>query len=425
MTKPLKDKEGQSSRRRAASPPPRHHATRSRRKLQPQAEEEEILVATIQASLRKIAKDYDKSTTFHIESYASSPRTIPGGLHELEKLYHEEKAKMMADVQNLHQKTKILESKLEAAGKEITAARESENVWFSALLAKSAGDDGVTDARLIQEFGNLEGQIHALGHSDAFAPSGKPTRSHVAVPSEDEEFYLAWRSFLHMEERLVELERALKARPVAENHIADWRMATIRCIRSCQRDDRFGDDLATTMYSVFEPLILKDVELEEIELLKKELSQLCRDAVKLRFLMRGSEEHYECVTLEKGLPLSNNTDIAEKYTVWGGKYEEDCSFIRFTIFGALVHRLRHPPGARRALEKAKVLLVHRSAAEVAENVRATLQDPKHCPGRAPAVRAPENKRTGENLDTSNQNPNVARQRGRRTAAAGRRGELRV
>lgn len=306
---------------------------------------------------------------------------------------------MMADVQNLHQKTKILESKLEAAGKEITAARESENVWFSALLAKSAGDDGVTDARLIQEFGSLEGQIHALGHSDAFARSGKPTRSHVAVPSEDEEFYLAWsaasrhertllirarmfqfihdrilnhemfgvatiatasdterRSFLHMEERLVELERALKARPVAENHIADWRMATIRCIRSCQRDDRLGDDLATTMYSVFEPLILKDVELEEIELLKKDLSQLCRDAVKLRFLMRGSEEHYECVTLEKGLPLSNNTDIAEKYTVWGGKYEEDCSFIRFTIFGALVHRLRHPPGARRALEKAKVVM---------------------------------------------------------------------
>ncbi|KAM3563918.1 hypothetical protein MY1884_001039 [Beauveria asiatica] len=68
--------------------------------------------------------------------------------------------------------------------------------------------------------------------------------------------------------------------------------------------------------------------------------------------MRGSEDQYRCVTLERGLPLSGNEDIADPYAVYNGDDKDDASYISFTTFGALVMYPKLEPDREIILEQA-------------------------------------------------------------------------
>ncbi|KAK8143537.1 hypothetical protein G3M48_007074 [Beauveria asiatica] len=92
--------------------------------------------------------------------------------------------------------------------------------------------------------------------------------------------------------------------------------------------------------------------------LKERFSQLCRDAVSVRLQVRGSEDQYRCVRLERGLPLSGNEDIADPYAVYNGDDKDDASY---TIFGALVMYPKLEPDREIILEQAIVAMASDNA----------------------------------------------------------------
>ncbi|OAA40482.1 hypothetical protein BBO_06066 [Beauveria brongniartii RCEF 3172] len=135
----------------------------------------------------------------------------------------------------------------------------------------------------------------------------------------------------------------------------------VKCVQSCQKDDNFSDEIAQTMFTFFERFIEADVETAQIDKLKERFSQLCQDAVSVRLQMRGSEDHYRCVTLQRGLPLSGNEHIADPYAVYNDDDKDDASYIAFTIFGALVMYPKLEPDREIILEQAIVAMASENA----------------------------------------------------------------
>ncbi|KAJ3498449.1 hypothetical protein NLG97_g1112 [Lecanicillium saksenae] len=307
----------------------------------------------------------------------------------------EEFDRMTTEIASLRTGTTELVAQLEIANAKIRAIQGREKTLLSTILDKS-GSDKLLDGDLTRKFVNMRRQIQRLASNRLYASNGQLTRPY-APNAKDDLFYEDWlvesakdRSLLlraamyHLLHRkilgtnhfglfpgataagadqrhwstidrsLSRLEEALQDRRVPENDVTDWRVATFKCIQSAQLGNDEGANVAEDMYYFFERCMIEDAEDTEIGKLRQGFVQLCRDAMKMRLLMRSSPEGYSCVILCDGLPLSRHEDIAEPYAVLRGKSNEASDAIKFTLFGALVKHAKYKGEGEVVLEKAEV-----------------------------------------------------------------------
>lgn len=146
-----------------------------------------------------------------------------------------------------------------------------------------------------------------------------------------------------------------------DNLITDWRVATLKCVRLGNLTEDLGTDMAQYMYNYFERMIVEDVDSSELTTLHARFLQLCQDAIKLRLLMRGSREGYECVRLRSGTDLAENESIAEAFAVFRGDDDDMGDKIKLTMFGALVKHPKYRGEEELVLDKAHVVMARRSS----------------------------------------------------------------
>ncbi|KAM3506920.1 hypothetical protein MY11210_007351 [Beauveria gryllotalpidicola] len=360
---------------------------------------QETLVETIQAF---VTQNDGSMAKLQNVSDTSLPGQSRDGLENLKISHMEEQAKLTAEIDALHQINANLQSQLDLANARVQSVLQRENTMLGNMIPT---DKGPVEGTLRECFARMRKQIQVLGNSPVYASSGKSTCPYVAKSSREDERFLDWSAagrskdrrlllrmlmfeflqdnildynmfgvttiaaasgreeldFRFLERSLGRLEEAFDTRNIAKRDITNWRTATVKCVQSCQKDDNFSDQMARKMYAAFECFIEADVETTNIEKLKERFSQLCRDAVSVRLQMRGSEDDYRCVTLKRGLPLSGNEDIAERYAVYNGDDKEDASYISFTIFGALVMYPKLEPDRKIILEQAIVAMASENA----------------------------------------------------------------
>jgi hypothetical protein len=89
--------------------------------------------------------------------------------------------------------------------------------------------------------------------------------------------------------------------------------------------------------------------------------ELCKDAFKLKMMMRKSKDTYlvERIGPEVGLPLSALEDMVDPVSVEGGKSSESSDDILYTVFGALTKQPQGKDQPVKVLEKAQVVLKKR------------------------------------------------------------------
>ncbi|EJP62406.1 uncharacterized protein BBA_08627 [Beauveria bassiana ARSEF 2860] len=347
------------------------------RNLPPSAQK--TLAETIQAFLPKVIQNDGSKAKLQNLSDASLPEQSRDGPENLKRSHMEEQAKLKAEIDALHRTNAKLQSQLDLANARVQSVLQRENTILGNMIPT---DEGPAEGSLRECFARLRKQIQVLGNSPVYASSGKSTCPYVPRSSREAELFFDWsaadysmfgvftiaaasggeqRDFQILERALGRLEEAFETRKIAKRDIANWRTATVRCVQSCQKDDDFSDALASKMYTFFERFVEEDVETIEIYKLKERFSQLCRDAVSVRLQMRGSEDYYRCVTLERGLPLSGNEDIADPYAVYNGDDNENASQISFTVFGALVMYPKLEPDREVILEQAIVAMASENA----------------------------------------------------------------
>ncbi|KGQ08181.1 hypothetical protein BBAD15_g6487 [Beauveria bassiana D1-5] len=363
---------------------------------------QKTLAETIQAFLPKVIQNDGSKAKLQNLSDASLPEQSRDGLENLKRSHMEQQAKLTAEIDALHRTNAKLQSQLDLANARVQSVLQRENTMLGNMIPT---DEGPAEGSLRECFARLRKQIQVLGNSPVYASSGKSTCPYVPISSREAELFFDWsaagrskdrrlllrmlmfeflrkhvldynmfgvttiaaasgreeRDFQFLERALGRLEEAFETRKIAKRDIASWRTATVRCVQSCQKDDDFSDELASRMYTFFERFVEEDVETTKIDKLKERFSQLCRDAVSVRLQMRGSEDYYRCVTLERGLPLSGNEDIADPYAVYDGDDNEDASQISFTIFGALVMYPKLEPDREVILEQAIVAMASENA----------------------------------------------------------------
>lgn len=135
----------------------------------------------------------------------------------------------------------------------------------------------------------------------------------------------------------------------------------MKCIRLGHLGENNGDELAKAMYDYFSPLMVENAPSEELEKLRKQYLFFCRKAFELRVLMRNSLEGYASVTLEDGIELPSNENMAVACAVFRGKDDEMGTTVEFTLFGALVKHAKYRGEGEVLLEKAQVVMASRQS----------------------------------------------------------------
>jgi hypothetical protein len=131
-------------------------------------------------------------------------------------------------------------------------------------------------------------------------------------------------------------------------------MLTIRCAEALRLQDgtRINDngvDRTAKRIMVFLrpflPAIQKDSTSERGDALVAEVennvSELCKKALNLTLLLRGSKTTYRCETFHKGISVDDSDGSAMVAQAWDGPQTDLCDAkVAFTLFGALV-KIRH------------------------------------------------------------------------------------
>ncbi|KAJ6786295.1 hypothetical protein PWT90_00835 [Aphanocladium album] len=359
---------------------------------------QKLLIETLQARLPIETQHDIASTPISLDSDPQASRTRGLGVDDLRAVHQEEKLKLESEINELRQKTSDLYTQLEASNNMLQTLQRNERALLDAILEKSGGEE-LLDDDLVSLFSGLRQKVQRLANSRLYAYDGQLSFPIDATPSANSRFYRTWadasrkdrilltrmwmfnflrdhildynlfglanisagaddkkQRFLSVEKSLDWFEDELHTRSrVSKQDIVNWRVATIKCTQACQQDHSFGDHLGANMYTIFERLLIKLPEVAEIEKLKQQFSQLCRDAIKFRLLMRGSEDDYRCLSLENGALLSSYEDVADVSGVWDGEDRDMGLGVAFTLFGALVKYPKRGSGEV-ILEKALVVM---------------------------------------------------------------------
>jgi hypothetical protein len=115
---------------------------------------------------------------------------------------------------------------------------------------------------------------------------------------------------------------------------------------------------AASISSILAPLLSTHARTSEEEALRSNILELCKDAFRLKMMMRKSKDTYlvESIGPEVGLSLSALEGKADPVSVEGGKNNEASDDIAYTVFGALTKQPQGKDQPVKVLEKAQVVL---------------------------------------------------------------------
>ncbi|KAK3291636.1 uncharacterized protein B0H64DRAFT_409635 [Chaetomium fimeti] len=161
-----------------------------------------------------------------------------------------------------------------------------------------------------------------------------------------------------VEPGLRRFEYTLTELGVSENVISDWRIATINCVELTGIEDATSERATTDIFSLLAPLLSKHIRQSEEEVLRSSILSLCKDAYKLRMMMRKSKDIYavEKIGLDGVPSLSALESKADPIAVENGKNSERSDEIAYTMFGALTKQPEGEGQPMKVLEKAQVVL---------------------------------------------------------------------
>lgn len=137
--------------------------------------------------------------------------------------------------------------------------------------------------------------------------------------------------------------------------IADWRLATIKCVGRLARTETI--DIRKPVTSICEklsPLFQISAKTQDINAFWQDVAGLCVAAYNLRLLMRKAKAAYYCHILPRGTQLEAKEDLAEIYGVEGG--ETPSSEVAYTLTGALLKDTGKRDEEPIVLEKAQVVV---------------------------------------------------------------------
>jgi hypothetical protein len=115
---------------------------------------------------------------------------------------------------------------------------------------------------------------------------------------------------------------------------------------------------AGDIFAILAPLLSKHTRPSEEDALRGNILELCKDAFKLRMLMRKSKNRYVVETMDPNgtVLLSACEDKAEPLAVEGGNNSEKSDEVAYMVFGALIKQPLAGDQTVKVLEKAQVVL---------------------------------------------------------------------
>ncbi|EAQ84518.1 predicted protein [Chaetomium globosum CBS 148.51] len=231
-------------------------------------------------------------------------------------------------------KAASVEAQLREHQEEVNKLRGKE-AMFRTIILDQAGVQKISDDEILQGFLKLRQDVQKLSRSASYLVDTNPTISTAqeeATPSISS-FYRAatWGQLglvdrrlrvrakifdeLHfhilgyncfglqgfqaevgaltgpVEPGLRRFETILQDRGVSENVITDWRIATINCVELTGIEEMTSKFAATDIFAILAPLLSKHVRPSEEDVLRATILDLCKDAYKLRMMMRKSKDN--------------------------------------------------------------------------------------------------------------------------------------
>jgi hypothetical protein len=141
---------------------------------------------------------------------------------------------------------------------------------------------------------------------------------------------------------------------VSDSVISDWRIATINCVELSGFEEATSTLTTADIFFILEPILSKNVGAMEEDALRSSILGLCKDAFKIRMMMRKSKDKYVVETIKPGTKILESE--AEPVAVEGDKNSEGSDEIVYTMFGALSKHPQDKDQPVKILEKAQVVL---------------------------------------------------------------------
>ncbi|KAH6614540.1 hypothetical protein B0J18DRAFT_439604 [Chaetomium sp. MPI-SDFR-AT-0129] len=305
--------------------------------------------------------------------------------------------KARRELQTVRRRIAGIEGQLYESQEEVKKLCGKE-AMFRTIILDQAGVQEISDNDILQGFLNMRQNVQKISRSSAYAVDTDPLLSatlEAAAPSV-KKFYTsaAWRMLgvtdrrlrlrakifnelyaqilnskcfglleVHtsdgdtkgpVEPGLRRFESMLKERGVSDRLISDWIISTIKCVEVAGIEEMNSAVAARDIFAILAPLLSTHTRPSEEDALRANILELCKDAFKLRMLMRKSKNRYVVKTMDPNeiVLLSACEDKAESVAVEGGNNSEKSD----EVFGALIKQPLAGDQVVKVLEKAQVVL---------------------------------------------------------------------
>ncbi|KAK4034240.1 hypothetical protein C8A01DRAFT_18927 [Parachaetomium inaequale] len=305
------------------------------------------------------------------------------------------------ELETVRRKIGGMEGQLRESQEEVNKLRGKEAMLRSMILDQASVQE-VSDDDIFQGFMNLRQNVQKISRSTAYAVDTNPLLSAAqeeAMPHLKDFYSPASWGVLALPDRWLRLrakiydelhhrildynhfglfgihawdgvnngliepglrrfEYLLKERGVSDNLISDWRISTIKCVELSGIEDLNCTSASNSIYAILAPLLSKHTRPSDEDTLRAGILELCKDAFKLRMLMRKSKNRYLVKTIDPGMTvlLSACENTAYSVSVEGGNNSEKSDEIAYVVFGALVKQPQTADQPEKVLEKAHVVL---------------------------------------------------------------------
>ncbi|KAK3897829.1 hypothetical protein C8A05DRAFT_19481 [Staphylotrichum tortipilum] len=313
--------------------------------------------------------------------------------HELDGTHRELEA--------VRRKMAGMEGQLLENQEEVNKLRGKE-AMFRTMILDQASIQEVTDDDILQGFLKLRQNVQKISRSTAYAVDANPLLSvaqEEAMPRSKDFYSPASWGILTLPDRRLRLrakiydelhyhildyscfgmlgihawdgvkngsiepglrrfECLLKDRGVNYHAISDWIISTINCAEMSGVEELNSTSASNNIYATLAPLLSENTRPSDEDTLRAGILDLCKDAFKLRMLMRKSKNRYLVKTVDSDLTvlLSGCENMAYSVSVEGGKNSEKSDEIAYVVFGALVKQPQTAGQPVKVLEKAQVVL---------------------------------------------------------------------
>ncbi|KAK4143974.1 uncharacterized protein C8A04DRAFT_11869 [Dichotomopilus funicola] len=305
------------------------------------------------------------------------------------------------ELQTVRRRMAGMEGQLHESQEEVKKLRGKE-AMFRTIILDQAGVQEISDNDILQGFLNMRQNVQKISRSSAYAVDTDPLLSatlEAAAPSVKKFYASAAWGMLGVADRRLRLrakifnelyaqilnskcfgllevhtsdgdtkgpvepglrrfESMLKERGVSDILISDWIISTIKCVEVAGIEEMNSAVAARDIFAILAPLLSTHTRPSEEDALRANILELCKDAFKLRMLMRKSKNRYVVETMDPNgiVLLSACEDKAESVAVEGGNNSEKSDKVAYMLFGALIKQPLAGDQVVKVLEKAQVVL---------------------------------------------------------------------